>query len=173
MDIPWTKKNKEIEIIGAAENNLKNIDVKIPLNKFVVITGVSGSGKSTLIYDVLYSGLTKYLGVPISDVGAFTEIKGADNIDEVEIVDQSPIGKTPRSNPATYTGVFDLIRKLFSMTREAKIRGYKPGRFSFNVKGGRCEYCMGQGTKKIEMHFLPDVYVTCQNCNHGLFRLSG
>ncbi|MHC4186910.1 MAG: excinuclease ABC subunit UvrA [Planctomycetota bacterium] len=153
-----------IEVKAAAENNLKNIDVKFPLGVFTCITGVSGSGKSTLISQILLRALKRRLYSSRVKPGKHKNILGTSQIDKVIEIDQSPIGKTPRSNPATYTGVFDEIRKLFSMTREAKIRGYKPGRFSFNVKGGRCEYCKGQGTKKIEMHFLPDVYVTCQSC---------
>ncbi|MHC5074422.1 MAG: hypothetical protein ACYTFE_06330, partial [Planctomycetota bacterium] len=149
---------------AAAENNLKNIDVKFPIGVFICVTGVSGSGKSTLISQVLLRALKRRLYDSRVKPGKHRSILGTSQIDKVIEIDQSPIGKTPRSNPATYTGVFDEIRKLFSMTREAKIRGYKPGRFSFNVKGGRCEYCKGQGTKKIEMHFLPDVYVTCQSC---------
>jgi excinuclease ABC subunit A len=153
-----------IEVKGALENNLKNIDIKFPLRVFTCVTGISGSGKSTLVSQILLRALRRRLYGSRDKPGKHKAILGASQIDKVIEIDQSPIGKTPRSNPATYTGVFDLIRKLFSMTREAKIRGYKPGRFSFNVKGGRCEYCKGQGTKKIEMHFLPDVYVTCQSC---------
>ena len=155
---------KCIEVKGAAENNLKDIDVKFPLGVFICVTGVSGSGKSTLVTEILLKALKRRLYQSREKPGRHKILLGTSQIDKVIEIDQSPIGKTPRSNPATYTGAFDVIRKLFSMTREAKIRGYKPGRFSFNVKGGRCEYCMGQGTKKIEMHFLPDVYVTCQNC---------
>jgi excinuclease ABC subunit A len=155
---------KCIEVKAAAENNLKNIDVKFPLGVFSCVTGVSGSGKSTLVDQILLRALKRRLYGSREKPGKHKNILGTSQIDKVIEIDQSPIGKTPRSNPATYTGVFDEIRRLFSMTREAKIRGYKPGRFSFNVKGGRCEYCKGQGTKKIEMHFLPDVYVTCQNC---------
>ncbi|MHC4363242.1 MAG: excinuclease ABC subunit UvrA, partial [Planctomycetota bacterium] len=155
---------KCIEVKVAAENNLKNIDVKFPLGVFTCVTGVSGSGKSTLVSQILLRSLRRRLYGSREKPGRHKNILGASQIDKVIEISQSPIGKTPRSNPATYTGVFDLIRKLFSMTREAKIRGYKPGRFSFNIKGGRCESCRGQGTKKIEMHFLPDVYVTCQNC---------
>jgi excinuclease ABC subunit A len=155
---------KCIEVKTAAENNLKNLDVKFPLGVFICVTGVSGSGKSTLVSQILLRALRRRLYGSREKPGKHKTILGASQIDKVIEIDQSPIGKTPRSNPATYTGLFDLIRKLFSMTRESKIRGYKPGRFSFNVKGGRCEYCRGQGTKKIEMHFLPDVYVTCQNC---------
>ncbi|MHC4518393.1 MAG: excinuclease ABC subunit UvrA [Planctomycetota bacterium] len=155
---------KCIEVKGAAENNLKQIDVKFPLGVFVCVTGVSGSGKSTLVSQILLRALKRRLYQSRQRPGKHKNVIGISQIDKVIEIDQSPIGKTPRSNPATYTGAFDQIRKLFSMTREAKIRGYKPGRFSFNVKGGRCEACKGQGTKKIEMHFLPDVYVTCQSC---------
>jgi excinuclease ABC subunit A len=155
---------KCIEVKGAAENNLKNIDVKFPLGVFTCVTGVSGSGKSSLVTQILLKGLMRRLHESRERPGKHRTITGVSGVDKVIEIDQSPIGRTPRSNPATYTGMFDVIRKLFSMTREAKIRGYKPGRFSFNVKGGRCEYCKGQGTKKIEMHFLPDVYVTCQSC---------
>jgi excinuclease ABC subunit A len=155
---------KCIEVKGAAENNLKEIDVKFPLGVFTCVTGVSGSGKSTLVTEILLKALKRRLYQSREKPGRHKILLGTSQIDKVIEIDQSPIGKTPRSNPATYTGAFDLIRKLFSMTRESKIRGYKPGRFSFNVKGGRCEYCKGQGPKKIEMHFLPDVYVTCQSC---------
>jgi len=155
---------KCVEVKSAAENNLKSLDVKFPLGVFTCVTGVSGSGKSSLVSQILLRALRRRLYGSRDKPGKHKTILGTSQIDKVIEIDQSPIGKTPRSNPATYTGVFDLIRKLFSMTREAKIRGYKPGRFSFNIKGGRCEYCRGQGTKKIEMHFLPDVYVTCQNC---------
>jgi len=155
---------KSISVKGAAENNLKGIDVKFPIGVFTCVTGVSGSGKSTLVSEILLKALKRQLYHSREKPGAHKNILGTSQIDKVIEIDQSPIGKTPRSNPATYTGAFDLIRKLFSMTRESKIRGYKPGRFSFNVKGGRCESCKGQGTKKIEMHFLPDVYVTCQSC---------
>ena len=155
---------KCIEVKGAAENNLKGIDVKFPLGVFVCVTGVSGSGKSTLVNQILLRALKRRLYQSRERPGKHKNVLGTTQIDKVIEIDQAPIGKTPRSNPATYTGAFDQIRKLFSLTREAKIRGYKPGRFSFNVKGGRCESCKGQGTKKIEMHFLPDVYVTCQSC---------
>jgi excinuclease ABC subunit A len=158
-----------IEVKIAAENNLKNIDVKFPLGVFSCVTGVSGSGKSTLVSQILLRALRRRLYSSREKPGKHKNILGTSQIDKVIEINQWPIGKTPRSNPATYTGVFDLIRKLFSMTRESKIRGYKPGRFSFNVKGGRCESCKGQGTKKIEMHFLPDVYVTCQNCKGTRF----
>ncbi|MBW8038730.1 MAG: excinuclease ABC subunit UvrA [Planctomycetes bacterium] len=155
---------KCIEIKSAAENNLKNIDVKFPLGVFCCVTGVSGSGKSSLVSQILLPACKRRLYNSREKPGKHKNILGTSQIDKVIEINQSPIGKTPRSNPATYTGVFDEIRKLFSLTRESKIRGYKPGRFSFNVKGGRCEACRGQGTKKIEMHFLPDVYVTCQTC---------
>ena len=153
-----------IEIKGASENNLKNINAKIPLGKFVCITGVSGSGKSSLINSILYKGVASKVNRLKQRPGKHKEILGLENIDKVINIDQSPIGRTPRSNPATYTGVFDQIRDLFTTTNEAKARGYKKGRFSFNVKGGRCEACKGDGIIKIEMHFLPDVYVPCEVC---------
>jgi len=153
-----------IEVRGCRENNLKGIDVKFPLGGIVCVTGVSGSGKSTLVNQTLLRALRRRLYTSRDRPGRFDKILGIGKIDKIIEIDQSPIGRTPRSNPATYTGVFDLIRRLFTKTREAKIRGYKPGRFSFNVKGGRCEACQGQGVKKIEMHFLPDVYVQCQEC---------
>ena len=153
-----------IEIKGASENNLKNINAKIPLGKFVCITGVSGSGKSSLINSILYKGVASKVNRLKQRPGKHKEILGLENIDKVINIDQSPIGRTPRSNPATYTGVFDQIRDLFATTNEAKARGYKKGRFSFNVKGGRCEACKGDGIIKIEMHFLPDVYVLCEVC---------
>ncbi|MEG0842787.1 MAG: excinuclease ABC subunit UvrA [Romboutsia sp.] len=153
-----------IEILKASENNLKNINVKFPLGKFTCITGVSGSGKSTLINDILYKGVASKVNRLRDRPGKHKEINGIENIDKIINIDQSPIGRTPRSNPATYTGVFDLIRDLFAATNEAKARGYKKGRFSFNVKGGRCEACKGDGIIKIEMHFLPDVYVPCEIC---------
>ncbi|OGC05215.1 excinuclease ABC subunit A [candidate division WOR-1 bacterium RIFOXYA12_FULL_43_27] len=153
-----------IEIKGAKHHNLKDVDVKFPLSKFIGVTGVSGSGKSSLINDILYNALAKKFYRSIEKEGKHDKILGAEHIDKIIIIDQSPIGRTPRSNPATYTGVFNHIRDLFSMTPEAKARGYQPGRFSFNVKGGRCEACGGDGYNKIEMHFLPDVYVTCDVC---------
>lgn len=153
-----------LEIIGAREHNLKNVDVKIPLGKFISVSGVSGSGKSTLVNDILAKSLLQKLyqahGIP----GAHDAILGIEHLDKVVVVDQSPIGRTPRSNPATYTGAFSLMRDIFAKTAEARARGYGPGRFSFNVKGGRCEVCEGQGVKKIEMYFLPDVYVECEEC---------
>ncbi|RSD25148.1 excinuclease ABC subunit UvrA [Mesobacillus subterraneus] len=155
-----------IEIKGAKENNLKNVSVKFPLGTFMAVTGVSGSGKSTLINEILHKSLAMRLHRAKSKPGEFREIKGVEHLDKVIDIDQSPIGRTPRSNPATYTGVFDDIRDVFATTNEAKVRGYKKGRFSFNVKGGRCEACRGDGIIKIEMHFLPDVYVPCEVC-HG------
>ena len=157
---------KMLELRGCSANNLKNVDVKIPLGGLVCVTGVSGSGKSTLINQTLLPALKRKLYASKVKAGDFKSLNGVKLIDKVIEIDQSPIGRTPRSNPATYTGVFDEIRKVFSKTREAKIRGYEAGRFSFNVKGGRCEACQGQGTKCIEMHFLPDVYVNCEVC-HG------
>lgn len=153
-----------IEVVRASENNLKNINAKFPLGKFICVTGVSGSGKSTLINDILYTGIAAKVNRLRERPGKHKEIKGIENIDKVINIDQSPIGRTPRSNPATYTGVFDQIRDIFAATNEAKARGYKKGRFSFNVKGGRCEACKGDGIIKIEMHFLPDVYVPCEVC---------
>ncbi|QFT90602.1 UvrABC system protein A [Bacillus sp. THAF10] len=158
--------DRHLEIIGANENNLKNVDVKIPLGCFVAVTGVSGSGKSTLINEILHKSLAQRLHNAKTKPGEHKEIRGTDYLDKVIDIDQSPIGRTPRSNPATYTGVFDDIRDVFASTNEAKVRGYKKGRFSFNVKGGRCEACRGDGIIKIEMHFLPDVYVPCEVC-HG------
>lgn len=155
---------KWLEIKGAKENNLKNLDAKIPLGVFTAVTGVSGSGKSTLVNEILYKTLARDLNRAKTRPGEHREIKGIDNLEKVIDIDQSPIGRTPRSNPATYTGVFDDIRDVYAMTNEAKVRGYKKGRFSFNVKGGRCEACKGDGIIKIEMHFLPDVYVPCEVC---------
>jgi excinuclease ABC subunit A len=172
LQIPVPAKRRDIlnvprlVIKGAQENNLKNIDVPIPLGTFVCVTGVSGSGKSTLVEEVLRKELARVLYRSHVKPGKHHIIEGINHIDKVIVVDQSPIGRTPRSNPATYTGVFSCIRDVFSQLPESKMRGYKPGRFSFNVKGGRCEACSGDGIKKIEMHFLPDVYVECEVC-HG------
>jgi excinuclease ABC subunit A len=164
--VPETRRQaeKHIHIKGCTENNLKNIDVNIPIAVFTVITGVSGSGKSTLIYEILYKGLMKKLHESREPPGKHDEIAFDTAIDKVIVIDQSPIGKTPRSNPATYTKVFDEIRNIFTKTPEAKFRGYQAGRFSFNVPGGRCETCQGDGLIKIEMNFLPDIYVECEEC---------
>ena len=169
IDVPKKRRiprDEAIEVIGAKQNNLKNIDVKFPLGVFTCVTGVSGGGKSSLVNEILYKNLAKKLYRAKEKPGLCDEIKGIEHIDKVINIDQAPIGKTPRSNPATYTGLFDLIRDLFAMTQEAKARGYQKGRFSFNVRGGRCEACQGDGIIKIEMHFLPDVYVPCEVC-HG------
>ena len=155
---------KRLKVLGARENNLKDINVELPLGVFTCVTGASGSGKSTLVNEILYKSLAQQLNRAKARPGRHKRIKGIENIDKVIVIDQSPIGRTPRSNPATYTGVFDDIRDVFAMTPEAKMRGYKKGRFSFNVKGGRCEACNGDGIIKIEMHFLPDVYVPCEVC---------
>ena len=155
---------KFIEVVGAEENNLKNINVKFPLGEFICVTGVSGSGKSTLVNEILYKRLASELNRAKTRSGKHKTIKGIENLDKVIDINQSPIGRTPRSNPATYTGVFTDIRELFASTQDAKARGYNSGRFSFNVKGGRCEACQGDGILKIEMHFLPDVYVPCEVC---------
>lgn len=163
------KAAKKIEIIGASEHNLKNMNVEIPLGCFVSVTGVSGSGKSTLVDEILYRALAKKFYKSKEKPGAHKAITGIENIDKVIVIDQSPIGRTPRSNPATYTGAYGPIRDLFAKLPESKMRGYRPGRFSFNVKGGRCESCMGDGIKKIEMHFLPDVYVQCELCKGRRF----
>lgn len=159
-----TVKSKVIEVQGATENNLKNVSVKFPLGVFNCVTGVSGSGKSTLVNEVLYKSIAKELNGSNEKPGKCKGIKGINQIDKIINIDQSPIGRTPRSNPATYTGVFDLIRDIFAATEEAKLRGYQKGRFSFNVPGGRCESCNGDGVHKIEMHFLPDIYVPCEVC---------
>ena len=167
IEIPKKRRKsngKYIEIIKASENNLKEINVKIPLGQFVCITGVSGSGKSTLINEILYKTVAKELNKASEKPGKCKQVKGLENIDKIINIDQSPIGRTPRSNPATYTGVFDIIRDLFAGTNDAKMRGFDKGRFSFNVAGGRCENCSGDGVLKIEMHFLPDIYVPCEVC---------
>ena len=169
--IPTPKKRrksngKKVKVIGATNHNLKNIDVEFPLGCFIGVTGVSGSGKSSLIHGILAPELQRVLNRAKIKPQGVKEFKGLDNLDKAIVIDQSPIGRTPRSNPATYTGVFTEVRDMFSVTPEAKLRGYKPGRFSFNVKGGRCEECEGDGLKRIEMHFLPDIYVTCESC-HG------
>ena len=155
---------KSIEIISATEHNLKNVNVKFPLGVFTCVTGVSGSGKSTLVNEILYKNIAQKINKSNEKPGKCNEIKGIQNIDKIINIDQSPIGRTPRSNPATYTGVFDIIRDIFAATNEAKLRGYEKGRFSFNVSGGRCEACQGDGIIRIEMHFLPDVYVPCEVC---------
>ena len=159
-----TDKDNVLKVIGASENNLKNIDVEVPLSEFVTVTGVSGSGKSTLVNEIIYKSLAQKINKSKYKPGKRKAVEGIENIDKVVVIDQSPIGRTPRSNPATYTGTFDLIRDVFAMTQEAKMRGYQKGRFSFNVKGGRCEACKGDGILKVEMHFLPDVYVPCEVC---------
>jgi len=168
IQIPVPESRKEakgwLKVIGAAENNLKNIDVEIPLGVLTCVTGVSGSGKSSLVNEIIYKSLAKKLNRARTIPGKHVRIEGVEQLDKVIDIDQSPIGRTPRSNPATYTGVFDMIRDLFAATSDAKARGYKKGRFSFNVKGGRCEACAGDGILKIEMHFLPDVYVPCEVC---------
>lgn len=169
IEIPLKRRKgnkKYLEIKGCKENNLKNLNVKLPLGTFTCVTGVSGSGKSTLVNDILYRIVSNNLYKVKEKPGAYRTVKGLEHIDKVVDISQTPIGRTPRSNPATYTGVFDDIRDIFAQTKEAKIRGYEKGRFSFNVKGGRCEACWGDGVKRIEMHFLPDVYVPCEVC-HG------
>jgi len=174
MTVPLPEKRRggngnHLKICGARANNLKNIDVDIPLGKFVCITGVSGSGKSTLMVDILYEALAARLNRARTQPGDHDRIEGASFLDKVINIDQSPIGRTPRSNPGTYTGVWDEVRKLFAELPESKMRGYKSGRFSFNVKGGRCEACSGHGQLRIEMQFLPDVYVPCDICHGSRF----
>ena len=170
IEVPKTRRkidrSRMLKVVGARENNLKNIDVRFPLGVMTCVTGVSGSGKSTLVNQILYPVLADKLNGARIVPGKHTRVEGVDQCDKVIHVDQNPIGRTPRSNPATYTGVWDKIRALFAKTPEAQVRGYGPGRFSFNVKGGRCEACHGDGTLKIEMNFLPDVYVECEEC-HG------
>jgi len=167
IPLPSKRRNplkKNITIKGASEHNLKNIDADIPLGLFICVTGVSGSGKSTLIFETLYNALSNRLNKTSHHHGKLDKITGIEHIDKIINVDQSPIGRTPRSNPATFTGLFTHIREIFAKVPESRMRGYKPGRFSFNVKGGRCEACEGDGLLKIEMHFLPDIYVTCDVC---------
>jgi excinuclease ABC subunit A len=164
-----TPRDRWLEVMGAAQFNLKQIDVRIPLGCFVAITGVSGSGKSTFVHEILHKALAQKLYDAKDAPGKFKSLKGVDLLDKVIVVDQAPIGRTPRSNPATYTGAYGVIRDLFSQLPEARRRGYKPGRFSFNVKGGRCENCEGDGTLKISMQFLPDVYVKCEVCQGRRF----
>jgi excinuclease ABC subunit A len=156
--------DKQIRVVGAKHHNLKDLTVDFPLGLFVAVTGVSGSGKSTLVTDILYQGLARHFYRAKVVPGVHQRLEGLDQIDKVIDIDQSPIGRTPRSNPATYTGLFTPIRELYTMLPESKVRGYGPGRFSFNVKGGRCEACQGDGLVKVEMHFLPDVYVPCEVC---------
>ena len=167
IEIPEARRSgngKQLKIVGATQNNLKNLTVKIPLGEFVCVTGVSGSGKSSLINEILYKSLAAQLNGAKTRPGAHKDILGVEELDKVIEINQAPIGRTPRSNPATYTGVFTDIRELFASTQDAKLRGFTSGRFSFNVKGGRCEACQGDGILKIEMHFLPDVYVPCDVC---------
>jgi excinuclease ABC subunit A len=174
MEVPFPEQRREgngnhLTIIGAEENNLKNVDVEVPLGKLVCITGVSGSGKSTLMVDVMYKSLAHQLNRAHTRPGKHNRIEGVDALDKIIEIDQSPIGRTPRSNPGTYTGIFDEVRKLYADLAESKMRGYKAGRFSFNVRGGRCEACQGQGQNKIEMQFLPDIYVPCEVCHGARF----
>jgi excinuclease ABC subunit A len=159
-----TPNARRLIVHGATEHNLKNLTVEFPLGMFIVVTGVSGSGKSTLVNDILYASLAQKIYRSRMQSGKHTRIEGMEHIDKVIQIDQSPIGRTPRSNPATYTGVFTHVRQFFAMLPESRARGYKPGRFSFNVKGGRCEACQGDGQRRIEMNFLPDVFVTCDTC---------
>ena len=160
---------RAITIEGVTTNNLKGVTAKFPLSALVCVTGVSGSGKSSLLNETLARALVRRLGGIAAKPGPFTSLRGASQIDKVVEIDQSPIGRTPRSNPATYTGMFDEIRKVFAATRDARALGYKSGRFSFNIKGGRCEECQGQGQRRIEMNFLPDLYVRCPVCEGKRF----
>ncbi|MGH3992879.1 MAG: excinuclease ABC subunit UvrA, partial [Pseudonocardiaceae bacterium] len=173
IPVPVTRRkvdrSRRLTVVGAREHNLRGIDVSFPLGCLISVTGVSGSGKSTLVNDILATVLANRLNGARQVPGRHSRVTGLDHVDKLVQVDQSPIGRTPRSNPATYTGVFDRIRKLFAATTEAKVRGYQPGRFSFNVKGGRCEACAGDGTIKIEMNFLPDVYVPCEVCQSARY----
>ncbi|MGN0560825.1 MAG: excinuclease ABC subunit UvrA, partial [Candidatus Fimenecus sp.] len=172
ISVPETRRagnGKELVVCGAAENNLKNIDVRFPLGKFIAVTGVSGSGKSSLVNEILYKCLANELNGAKKPVGKHQDLLGLEHLDKVVDIDQSPIGRTPRSNPATYTGVFTDIRNLFAQTQDAKMHGFSASRFSFNVKGGRCEACQGDGIVKIEMHFLADVYVPCDVCKGARF----
>jgi excinuclease ABC subunit A len=171
IDVPEKRRKifDHMLVTGASEHNLKNIDVKIPLKVLTCVTGVSGSGKSTLVNDILYKALYKIFWSATEQPGKYKTLKGFGQLDKVVIVDQSPIGRTPRSNPVTYIGVFTPIRELFAATKDARVRGYKAGRFSFNVAGGRCEECEGDGVKKIEMNFLPDVYIECEKCKGTRF----
>jgi excinuclease ABC subunit A len=167
IDVPEERKRPDgryLSVRGARQNNLKNIDVDIPVGLLTAVTGVSGSGKSSFVNEIVYKVLANRLNRAKTIPGAYKSFEGTENLDKVINIDQSPIGRTPRSNPATYTGMFDMIRDLFAATTDAKERGYKKGRFSFNVKGGRCEACSGDGILKVEMHFLPDVYVPCEVC---------
>ena len=173
IKIPKTRRKpgkEKIKIVGAREHNLQNVSVEIPLEMLVCITGVSGSGKSTLVHDVLYAGLKKQRGEWNSHVGFFKEIKGGENINDIILVDQSPIGRTPRSNPVTYIKAYDAIREVFAATQSAKSKGYNSSHFSFNVPGGRCETCQGSGTVTVEMQFLADVELTCEDCRGTRFR---
>jgi excinuclease ABC subunit A len=172
IPLPYTRRSpgrRCLRLLGASANNLQHLDVEIPLGLLVCVTGVSGSGKSTLVMEILHKALAQRLHRAHEQPGCFHTLEGGEYLDKVINIDQAPIGRTPRSNPATYTGMFDVIRELFAQVPEARVRGYKPGRFSFNVKGGRCEACQGHGTLKIEMHFLPDVYVNCDTCKGQRF----
>src|SRR5260370_31024992 len=172
IEVPAERRRSEgrkVQVVGARENNLKDLTVEIPLGLFVCVTGVSGAGKSTLVNQILYPAVARALHDSDLPVGAHTKVEGLPEIDKIIDTDQSPIGRTPGSNPATYTKVFDLIRDFFALLPEARMHGYTPGRFSFNVKGGRCEACEGDGVKRVEMHFLADVYVPCEVCRGRRF----